>query len=202
VLRECLSMVVSAQSDMEVVGQAADGLVAVSMAELLQPDVVVMDITMPNLSGVEATWILKKTCPRTRVLALTGHESPVLLNQMRKAGSVGYVLKHSPVSVLLLAIRQAAKGGVYFDAGLMVQAMSEYLTGRCQEQSGFVTALSIREAQVLYFLARGHTATDVANRMKISVKTVETYKARLMVKLGLTSRVELMNYAREHGLAE
>ena len=190
-MRDGLRGLLNAQPDMEVVGEVDNGLAAVEFAKRHRPDLVLMDVSMPKLDGVEATRDIRQACPEVRVIAFTAHESPVVLNQMRRAGAVGYVPKDSSREVLLTAIRRAARGGAYFDPELLALA-----GGKVIPDADTVTDLSHREEQVMNLLARGYTAKEVAAELKVSTKSVETYKARLMVKLGVNSRVELMRYAQ------
>ena len=191
IVREGLRRLLDKQPDFAVVGEAADGAEAVGLVKKLLPDLVLMDIYMPKLDGVEATRQIKQTCPEVRVMAFTAKESPVVLNQMRRAGAVGYVLKDAHAEALRAAIRWVARGGVYFDPELLAQA-----GGKVSPDPGPVRDLSRRETQVLRSLAQGYTAKEVAAEIKVSTKSVETYKARLMLKLGVKSRVEMMAYAQ------
>lgn len=200
-LRDGLRALVNAQADMAVVGEAGDGHETVRLARTLQPDVVVMDVTMPKLNGIEATRQLKRAWPGAKVLALTAHDSVDYLRQLVQAGVVGYVLKRSAADVLLTAIRQVARGGVHFDPTLMYQSVNAFLHEHDRPQPVFGATLSERETEVLRLLGQGHTAKEAAARLNLSVKTVETYKARLMEKLKLTSRVDLVRYTHERGLA-
>jgi len=201
ILRECLSKFLGLQPDMTVVGEAADGLTAVALAKRLQPDLVVMDISMPKLDGVEATRAIRQAYPQMRVLALTAHVCPSILLHMSKAGASGYVLKCSPLSELLTALRSLARGEVYIDAELRSQAAGLLADGN---HAGPWTGpdLSHREVQVLRYLALGYSAKEAAAELKLGTKSVETYKKRLMTKLEITSHVELVRYARLRGLAE
>lgn len=191
ILRTALRDLLSAQPDFEVVGEAGDGAEAVRLAKRLQPRLVLTDISLAKLDGLVATREIVKACPQARVMVFTAHESPVVLNQMRRAGAVGYVLKDVPPELFLAALRRVACGGVHFDPGLLAQAGGKAIPG-----PGPVTDLSHREEQVLRLLAQGYLNKEVAAELNVSTKSVETYKARLMVKLGSNSRVELIRYAR------
>lgn len=199
--RECLRKFLGLQPDMTVVGEAADGLTAVALAKSTQPDLVVMDISMPKLDGVEATRTIRQACPKARVLALTAHACPSMLLLMGKAGASGYVLKCSPLSELLTALRTLARGEVYIDAELRSQAAGILADGN-HAKPRIGPDLSHREVQVLRYLALGYSAKEAAAELKLSTKSVETYKKRLMAKLEITSHVELVRYARLQGLAE
>lgn len=190
-LREGLRALMAGLPDMEIVGEAADGLAAVKLAQRLLPDLVLMDVSLPKLDGVEATRQLIARCPQVRVIAFTAHESTVVLNQMREAGACGYVSKTASREMILSAIRRVASGGDHFDSELMKQAGGRSITALEP-----VTDLSPRETEVLRLLARGYLGKEVAAQLNVSPKSVETYKARLMVKLGLNSRVELVAYAQ------
>lgn len=191
ILRTALRDLLRAQPDFAVVGEAGDGAAAVRLAKKLLPRLVLMDISLPKLDGVEATQAILKICPWARVMAFTAHESPVVLNQVRRAGAVGYVLKDAPPKSLLAALRRVACGGLHFDPDLLAQA-----GGNSIPAPGPVPDLSARESQVLRLLARGYIAKEMAAELRVSTKSVETYKARLMVKLGVNNRAELIRYAQ------
>jgi DNA-binding NarL/FixJ family response regulator len=191
ILRAAVRDLLNAQPDFAVVGEAGDGAAAVRLAKKFLPRLVLMDISLPKLDGVEATQAIMKSCPTARVVAFTAHESPVVLNQMRRAGAVGYVLKDTPPEALLAALRRVACGGVHFDPELLAQA-----GGKDIPDLGPVPDLSARETEVLRLLARGYIAKEVAAELQVSTKSVETYKARLMAKLGIQNREELIHYAQ------
>ncbi len=198
VLRAGLRALLAAHDGLEVVGDAADGAEAVRLAQALRPDVVVMDIGMPGVNGIDATARIKRENPTTKVLVLSMHDDQGYLRQVLRAGASGYVLKKAADTELLAAIQAAARGDVFLDP-----AMAKVLVGEVMEPTaarGEIPALSNRERDVLRLVARGHTNQQVADRLCISVKSVETYKARLMEKLGLKGRAELVRYALQHGL--
>jgi DNA-binding NarL/FixJ family response regulator len=197
VLRAGLRALLAAQPDFEVIGEASDGGEAVRLARALSPDVVVMDIGMPGIGGMDATARLRREVPAVRILILSMHDDQGYLRQALKAGASGYVLKKAADTDLLAAIRAAARGEVFLDP-----AMAKYLVEEVVRPSTPPRGpglLSDREQDVLRLLARGHTNQQVADRLCIGVKSVETYKARLMDKLGLKGRAELVRYAIQHG---
>jgi DNA-binding NarL/FixJ family response regulator len=197
VLRAGLRALLAAQGDLEVVGEAADGAEAVRLAQALHPDVVVMDIGMPGVSGIDATARIKRDVPGAKVLILSMHDDRGYLRQVLRSGASGYVLKKAADTELLAAIRAAARGEVFLDPAMAKALVDEVLEP--QTATGEISPLSDRERDVLGLLARGHTNQQVADRLCISVKSVETYKARLMEKLGLRGRAELVRYALQHG---
>ena len=203
VVREGLKALVNAQEDMEVVGEAADGRTACERALELGPDVVVMDVSMPELSGAMATAQLKQARPGIRVVALTVHEDKTYLKQLLEAGASGYVLKRAVADDLIRAIRTVAGGGTYLDPVVAGKVVGGFVHGPPTPGESRGHELSDREEEVLRLIARGHTNKDIAARLDISVKTVETYKTRSMEKLGLGSRAEIVKYAVGQGwLAE
>jgi DNA-binding NarL/FixJ family response regulator len=197
VLRAGLKALLSAQPDLEVVGEAADGALAVRLAQELAPDVVVMDIGMPGVGGIDATARIKRELPATKLLILSMHDDQGYLRQALKAGASGYVLKKAADTELLAAIRAAARGEVFLDPAMAGGLIEEVVAPRPARAGALL--LSHREREVLRLLARGHTNQQVADRLCIGVKSVETYKARLMDKLGLKGRAELVRYALQHG---
>jgi len=198
VLRSGLRALLSAQADLEVAGEAADGGEALRLAQTIKPDVVVMDIGMPGVSGIDATARIRRELPATKVLILSMHDDQGYLRQALRAGASGYVLKKAADTELLAAIRAAARGEVFLDPSLAKGFVEDVVLPKAQEPD--IPMLSDREREVLRLLARGHTNQQVADRLCIGVKSVETYKARLMEKLGLKGRAELVRYALTHGL--
>jgi two-component system, NarL family, response regulator NreC len=198
VLRSGLRALLSAQADLEVAGEAADGAEALRLAHTIKPDVVVMDIGMPGVSGIDATARIRRELPSTRVLILSMHDDQGYLRQALRAGATGYVLKKAADTELLAAIRAAARGEVFLDPSLAKGFVEDVVLPKAQEPG--IPMLSDREREVLHLLARGHTNQQVADRLCIGVKSVETYKARLMEKLGIKGRAELVRYALTHGL--
>jgi two-component system response regulator NreC len=188
----------SAQADLEVVGEAAEGGEALRLAQRLKPDVIVMDIGMPGVSGIDATARIRRELPSTKVLILSMHDDQGYLRQALRAGASGYVLKKAADTELLAAIRAAARGEIFLDPSLAKGLVEDVVLPKSQEPE--IPALSEREREVLHLLARGHTNQQVADHLCIGVKSVETYKARLMDKLGLKGRAELVRYALTHGL--
>jgi two-component system response regulator NreC len=199
VVRAGLKALVDAQAGMEVVGEAADGQATVDAATALQPDVVVMDVSMPGLSGAKATERLKQTCPSVHVLALTAHEDRSYLRQLLAAGALGYVLKRSAAEELVRAIRTVAAGGVYVDPSLAGQVVGAFVAKQGANEILQGADLSDREEEVVRLIAQGYSNKEIAARLSLSVKTVETYKSRSMQKLGLRGRTDLVRYALQRG---
>src|SRR3954469_4694250 len=198
VVREGLKALINAQAGMEVVGEAADGQAALDAATRLQPDIVVMDISMPGLSGAKATEELKQACPKVKVLALTVHEDRGYLRQLLEAGASGYVLKRAAAEELVRAIRTVAAGGVYLDPSLAGKVVGGFVR-KPQGKGAQEGDLSEREAEVVRLVAAGHSNKEIAGRLDLSIKTVETYKARSLEKLDLRSRADLVRYALRRG---
>ena len=198
VVREGLKALVNAQPTMAVVGEAADGLSACEQVAQLAPDVVVMDVSMPGLSGSQATARLRLECPAVRVLALTVHEDKGYLRQLLAAGAAGYVLKRAAPEELIQAIRAVAAGGVYLDPGMAGKVLGGFVRQAATDGAAGAE-LSEREAEVARQTAAGHSNKEIAARLELSVKTVETYRARAMEKLGLRGRADLVRYAVQQG---
>lgn len=201
VLRAGLRSLLSSQPDMEVVGEASTGAEAVHQARELEPDVVLMDITMCGPDGVDAVREIRSTLPETRVLALTMHDNIDYLRQVLSAGGSGYVLKKAADTELLSALRAVYQGGTYLHpshAQALVSPQAEEEVA-ADEMAGH-EVLSEREVQVLRLIAQGYSNRGTAEELSLSVKTVETYRARIMEKLGLRGRVALVRYALRHNL--
>jgi len=199
VLRDGLKALVNAQADMEVIGEADNGTSAWQKAKELRPDVVVMDVSMPQLSGAQATERLKQACPDVRVLALTAYEDKGYLDQLLRAGASGFLLKRAATDELIQAVRVVAAGGMYVDPTLAGKVLSRFIRQPSLKQSTQRSELSDREAEVLRSMAWGYSNKEIAARLNISVKTVETYKARLTEKLEFKSRTEIVRYAIRQG---
>lgn len=198
VVREGLKALVNAHRAMCVVGEASDGETACLQARALKPDVLVMDVTMPKLNGAQATQRVSEECPSVKVLALTVHEDRGYLMHLMQAGARGYVLKRAAAEELIRAIRTVADGGIYIDpmvAGKFIQHAVLQDTRTVPRRA----PLSVRETEVLRRIARGYSNKEIAAELGISVKTVETYKARLMDKQGLKSRADIVRFAIRRG---
>jgi two-component system response regulator NreC len=203
VLRAGLRMLLEAEPDMEVVGEAGDGAEALRRILELVPDVVLLDVTMPGVDGLEVLRRIRNDSPHTRVLMLTMHDDEGYLREALAAGSSGYVLKRAADIELLSAIRAVHRGGTYLHAA-HTKVLFE---GRAGQQRIHATTepesrLSLREEEVLRLVALGYTNQQAADLLYLSVKTVETYRARLMAKLGLRNRAELVRYALQRGLLD
>jgi len=200
VVRHGLSRSFEAEAGMEVVGQAADGLSTVELARELEPDVVVMDIAMPDLNGIEATRQITGELPDVRVIALSMHSSSRYVREMFRAGAKGYLLKDCPFAELLEAVRTVCDGKTYVSPAVG-HSIVEGITAPTQEQSAF-SVLSQREREVLQLLAEGHSTKQIADRLHISPKTVEAHRARVMSKLGIDNIAQLTKYAIQEGLTQ
>jgi DNA-binding NarL/FixJ family response regulator len=200
VVREGLKALITGQPGMAVVGEAADGLAACEQVPRLRPDVVVMDVSMPGLAGAQATERLRQECPAVKVLALTVHEDKGYLRQLLAAGAAGYVLKRAAGEDLVRAIRVVAAGGVYLDPSLAGKVVGGFVRPPGGEGGPAAGGeLSDREAEVVRLTAAGYGAKEIAAQLNLSAKTVETYKARAMEKLGLLSRADVVRYAAQRG---
>ena len=202
-VREGLKLILNAQADMEVVGEAEDGQQAVSRTRDLSPDVVVLDISMPRLNGLKATEAIKECCPTVKVVTLTRHADDGYVQQLLRAGVSGYVLKQSRSTELLYAIRAVAGGGKYLDPSVADRVLADYRT-RPHEvtRGGAKAALTPREEEVLRLIAWGYSNKEIAGRLELSVKTVETHKANAMHKLGMASRIDIVRFALLQGWLE
>lgn len=202
ILRGGLRALIGTQPDMEVVGEAADGPSAESGIRETEPDVALMDISMPLGGGLAAIAAVKRVRPKTRILVLTVHDEPGYVRAAAEAGAIGYVVKSAVDTELLAAIRAVAQGRTFMDAsvglGLGQQSM---LMSSARTPSGQSTAaLSERELEVMGRVAEGFTNSQIAEELRLGIKSIETYRSRVMEKLGLTSRAELVRFALECGV--
>jgi len=198
-IREGLRVLVNAQSDMEVVGEADNGRAAVALAQQLQPDVVVMDVSMPELNGLKATEKLKVLCPHIKILTLTRHTDDGYVQQMLQVGASGYVIKQSASHELIRAIRTIVAGHTYLDPAVTEKIVSHAVSGRPARGTPANKELSGREAEVLRLIAWGYSNKEIAARLTLSVKTVEVHKANAMQKMGMESRIDIVRYALLQG---
>jgi DNA-binding NarL/FixJ family response regulator len=199
IVREGLRALVNGQPGMQVVGEAGDGQAAYRGIVELQPDVAIMDISLPGCSGSEATGLLRRTCPKVRVVTLTVHEDEAYLRGLLEAGASAYVLKRSATEDLIHAIRTVAAGGTYIDPNLAGRLVNVYIDARDDHPPSARGELTDREVDVVRLIALGHSNKEIAARLEISVKTVETHKARALERLGLHSRADLVQYALQQG---
>jgi DNA-binding NarL/FixJ family response regulator len=199
IVRDGLRLLIDSQPEMCVAGEAENGKQALARTEELRPDIVVMDLSMPELNGLQATIQLKARFPELKVIALTAHEDESFLSQLCKAGASGYVLKRSAGDALIQTIAAVARGEVRFEPSLASKALARQMaaTNGGGEKAG--NELSDREREVLSRLAWGYSNKEIAGSLKLSVKTVETYKVRISEKLGLRSRTEMVQYALRQG---
>jgi DNA-binding NarL/FixJ family response regulator len=197
VVREGLRSLLGNDTRFEIVGEAADGPTALSAVDRLHPDVVVMDVSLPGINGAQVTRRLKETQPDVRTLALTVHEEGGHLRSLMDAGASGYVLKRSAASELLRAIEVVGEGGTYLDSSIAGQLVSKL--GQRKTALAPSSALSEREREVVRYVAHGYSNKEIAAKLDVSVKTVETYRYRATEKLGLHSRADLVRYAIDQG---
>lgn len=191
-VRQGLKMLIEAQTDMEVVGEAGDGEVAVERAVALRPDVAVVDIAMPRTNGLLAARRIRTAVPETAVVALTRYVDAAYVKELLAVGAVGYVLKQSASIELLRAIRAAARGERYLDTSLS----GRHLTSAGSPRGGRTGAvITSREGEVLRMMALGHSNKEIAQALDVAVKTVEVHKANAMRKLGLAGRIDVIKYA-------
>ncbi|MCP3974261.1 MAG: response regulator transcription factor [bacterium] len=208
VLRAGLRALLEAEPDIEVVGEAQDGVDCVGRAVELEPDVILLDINMPHCNGLEALAQITELCPATKVLVLTMLDDAVYLRQVLASGGSGYVLKQAAGDELLTAIRTVQDGGVFLHPHHAVVLAGEGSDpdptrdefGIGGEKRDRLHSLSERESEVFRLVALGHSNSEIAELMFLSVKTIETYKSRLMRKLGLGTRAELVRFALEVGI--
>jgi DNA-binding NarL/FixJ family response regulator len=199
VMREGLRTLIDMQPHMEVVGEADDGRSCVSLARKLQPDVVVLDISMPEVNGLKTTQALRRLRPGTKILVLTRHAEHSYVQALMQAGASGYVVKQSASEELVRAIQRVAAGQVYLDPAITKQAVSHLGRSAAAPGTPGEKSLSNREEEVLRLVAWGLLSKEIAARLDISIKTVETHKANAMRKMGMSGRVDIVRYALLQG---
>ncbi|SRR6266496_5146806 len=199
VIRGGLKALLAAFSDITVVGEASDGGEAITKAMELKPDILLMDMSMPNMGGIEATRQLAQALPNLRILILTVHEDESLLKEAIRAGASGYVVKRAAEEDLIHAIRVVARGDLYVHPS-MTRALFNEPSQATSTKPSEIETLTLREIEVLQLLAKGYTNRQIADQLSLSPRTVEGHRANLSGKLGLRSRVELVEYAEKHSL--
>lgn len=192
-VRQGLKLLVDGQDDMQVIGEAGDGKTAIACIQELRPHVAVVDISMPQMNGLEATRHIRRVAPETAIVALTRHDDEAYVQELMAAGAIGYVLKQSASRELLDAIRAAARGTRYLDSTLGTRisvAMKRVRAADVPE-----SRITDRETQVLRLMALGHSNKEIAQALDVSVKTVEVHKANAMRKLGMHGRIDVVRFA-------
>jgi two-component system response regulator NreC len=197
-VRQGFRLILQSQEDMEVIGETGNGKEAVTLTCSLRPDIVVMDVTMPELNGIEATRQIREQVPSVRVLGLSVHRDSVYVREMVRAGAEGYILKESADTELISAVRVVAAGNSYLSPDVAGAVLSDYR----KQAKNPVDVLTAREREVLQLIAEGQTNKDVAGRLKLSVYTVDGHRTRIMEKLGLHSVGDLVRFAIRNGVVE
>jgi DNA-binding NarL/FixJ family response regulator len=198
VVRQGFKRILEAQEDMEIVGEASNGREALEVAARLTPDVVVMDVAMPELNGIEAARRMGEAAPRTRVLALSMHKDAVYVREILRAGARGYLLKDAVDDDLIAAVRAIARGEGYLSPGVADAVLTDYR----QHVSDPIDLLTSREREVLQQIAEGKTNKEIAGTLNLSVYTVDAHRGRIMEKLNLHSTGELVRFAIRKGLVD
>jgi two-component system response regulator NreC len=201
VVRAGLRAVLQTNPELELAGEASGGLEALELVQQIHPDVLVLDLSMPDLDGISVTRQVKETNPQTRILILTVHEDEALLREAIKAGASGYILKRAAESELVSAIQVILRGDLYVDPSLLRSLLDEQAKSK-PAQPELVEPLTPREVDVLKLIVEGYTNRQIAEKLSISTRTVEGHRANLSEKLGLHSRVELVRFARDHGIID
>lgn len=199
IVRSGVRLLLEAEPEIEVVGEALDGHEAITKAEALRPDVILMDIAMPGMDGLEATRLIKTSWPDIEVLVLTMHRTDDYFFEMLKAGASGYILKGAQTDELIHALKVVSRGEVFLYPSMTGRLVEEYLN---QAEGGIHSDLSLspRETEILILLANGYSNKEIAEKLVVSPSTVHSHRSNLMAKLGLSTRHELVQYARQRGL--
>jgi len=200
VVRQGLRALLEGEPDLSIVGEASNGLEAVELAERLRPNVLVVDVMMPGLNGLEVTREVTQRSPQTRVIVLSMHANEAYVLAALKNGAVGYVLKDSCADELVQAVRQARTDRYYLSSPLSERAIASYVQRAKKASLDPYDTLTTREREVLQLAAEGYTSAEIASRLFISARTVETHRANLMHKLGLTNQIDLVRYALRRGI--
>lgn len=202
IVRAGLRALIKDEPSLALAGEAAGGVEAVELAEQLDVDIILLDLSMPDLDGITVTRKIKQIKPLARILILTVHEDEGLLREVMKAGASGYILKRAAESELISAINVVLRGDLYIDPAMMRSLLTDADTKQAPIPSGKIEPLTSRETDVLKLIVQGYTNRQIAEALTISIRTVEGHRSNLSEKLGFHNRVELVRYAREHGLIQ
>jgi two-component system response regulator NreC len=202
ILREGLRQLLSMQQDMDVVGEAKDGVEALEQTRQLKPDVLLLDIAMPRMGGLEALKLIRESVPETRVIMLSMFEKDAFAQEALQNGAAGYVLKGEPSSEMLDAIRAAYAGRYFLSQPIQAAVINGYLTGRPERQRSAYDDLTDREKQVFSLIVQGNSVNQISEILCISGKTVEKHRANIVHKLGVTNLVEMVKFALRHGIID
>jgi two-component system response regulator NreC len=203
IVRAGIRMLLDAQPDMAVIGEASNGKEAIEMVSSMEPDVVLMDISMPGMTGIEATRAIKQTNSRVEIVGLTMHAEDRYFFQLLQAGASGYVVKGAAPHELLDAVRAASRGEAYIHPSLQRKLIGDYVSrAEGNDQGSMLEGLTERELEVLRLIVDGLTSREIAESLVISPNTVERHRQNIMAKLGLHNRAELVRYAISKGLVE
>jgi DNA-binding NarL/FixJ family response regulator len=200
ILREGVRALLATADDIEVVGEAADGREAIDLAQQLEPDLILMDVAMPGLGGLEATLEIRRRVPRAKIVVLSQYGEPEYVRRFLKAGVSGYVLKKAAGAELVAAIRAVMRGGLVLDPEVARTALQDTSAPDDTEAPDAYESLTDREKQVLKLVAEGHTNKDIAGLLGISVKTAMSHREHVMLKLQVHNRTELVRFALRHGV--
>jgi DNA-binding NarL/FixJ family response regulator len=198
VVRRGFGLILSKEPDLDVIGEATTGREAVELARRLQPDVVVIDVSMPELNGIEATRHISDTCSRTRVLALSMHRDAVYVREILRAGARGYLVKDADDDAFLLAVRAVARGEAYLSPSIADAVLSDYR----KHVTNPIDLLTSREREVIVMIAEGKTNKEIANILQLSVYTVEAHRGKIMEKLNLHNTGDIVRFAIRNGLID
>ena len=200
IVRQSLRLLLEAEADFQVVGEAADGLEVLGLVERLHPDVLVLDVMMPGINGLEVTWQVRQSYPETRVIILSMHANEAYVLAALRNGADGYVLKDASAEDLLQAVREVALGRRYLSPPFSQLSLEKYLEKTQSTAVDIQDALTAREREVLHLAADGHTSAEIAGLLSISPRTAETHRANMMRKLGLHAQADLIRYALQRGI--
>jgi len=202
IMREGVALILNNLPEFEVVGQAVNGRQAVEMIEAAQPDIALLDISMPELGGIDAVKLIRECCPQTKALMLTMHDDDAIFFEAIQAGAAGYVLKGSRPTELIEALKAVDKGDVYLSPPMTRKLVNSFLSSADNQETSRMELLTNREVEVMQLLAQGLTNRKVAQELVISPSTVQTHRTHIMEKLQLNNRAELVRYAMRHDLID